>query len=197
MLRLGRHRLTHCYRSNTMRRRQLKGLWERLKKLKAMKLKRDERLKKLGAALHDYPVAARLVECQVQRRSGKLTFRLRKDKLCRARQREGRYLLRSNITSGRSPEELWTFYIQLTEVEAAFKTLKDDLVLRPIRHQLEHRIEAHIFICFLAYCLQVTLRRRLHRQQQPHLRNNRQHALRAAKRLGSRVTLRPGDRPLP
>ena len=64
-------------------------------------------------------------------------------------------------SSGRSPEELWQFYIQLTEVEAAFKSLKDDLSLRPIYHQLERRIEAHIFISFLAYCLQVTLRRRL------------------------------------
>jgi transposase len=75
--------------------------------------------------------------------------------------REGRYLLRSNITAGRTPEELWQFYIQLTEVEAAFKSLKDDLSLRPIHHQLEHRIEAHIFISFLASCLHVTLRRRL------------------------------------
>ena len=56
---------------------------------------------------------------------------------------------------------MWQFYIQLTEVEAAFKNLKDDLALRPIYHQLEHRIEAHIFISFLAYCLHVTLRRRL------------------------------------
>ena len=75
--------------------------------------------------------------------------------------REGRYLLRTNITTGRTAEELWRFYIQLTEVEATFKSLKDDLALRPIFHQLEHRIEAHIFISFLAYCLHVTLRRRL------------------------------------
>ena len=86
---------------------------------------------------------------------------LRKDKLRAVRRREGRYLLRSNITSGRSPEELWQFYIQLTEVEAAFKNLKDDLALRPIHHQLEHRIQAHIFISFLACCLRVTLCRRL------------------------------------
>ena len=86
---------------------------------------------------------------------------MRKDKVRQARQREGRYLLRSNITAGRGPEELWQFYIQLTEVEAAFKSLKDDLALQPIYHQLEHRIEAHIFISFLAYCLQATLRRRL------------------------------------
>ena len=144
-----------------MRRRQLKGLWQRLKNQQRMKLKRDELLKKLGAALHDHPVAARLVESTVTPQKAQLSFALRKDKLRRSRQREGRYLLRSNITTGRSPEELWKFYIQLTEVEAAFKTLKDDLVLRPIHHQLEHRIEAHIFICFLAYCLHVTLHRRL------------------------------------
>ena len=53
------------------------------------------------------------------------------------------------------------FYIQLVEVEAAFKNLKDDLQLRPIYHQLESRIEAHIFVAFLAYCLHVTLRARL------------------------------------
>ena len=62
---------------------------------------------------------------------------------------------------GRDPAELWRFYIQLVEVEAAFKNLKDDLQLRPIYHQLESRIEAHIFVAFLAYCLHVTLRARL------------------------------------
>jgi len=148
-------------KERAMRRRQLKGLWQRLQKLRTMKLKRDQLLKKLGAALHDYPVAARLIETSVAAGKAELSFALRKDKLRQVRKREGRYLLRSNIISGRSPEELWQFYIQLTEVEAAFKSLKDDLVLRPIHHQLEHRIEAHIFISFLAYCLQVTLRRRL------------------------------------
>jgi len=148
-------------KERAMRRRQLKWLWQRLRKLQGMTLKRDELLKKLGAALHDYPLAARLIQTAVAPQSAQLTFALRKDKLRQARKREGRYLLRSNITAGRSPEELWQFYIQLTEVEAAFKNLKDDLALRPIHHQLEHRIEAHIFISFLAYCLHVTLRRRL------------------------------------
>jgi len=149
------------HKERAMRRRQLKGLWARLKKLRQMKLKRDALLKKLGAALHDYPVAARLVDTTVPPRQAQLTFTLRRDKLRQIRKREGRYLLRTNITGGRSAEELWQFYIQLTEVEAAFKNLKDDLALRPIYHQLEHRIEAHIFISFLAYCLHVTLRRRL------------------------------------
>ena len=70
------------------------------------------------------------------------------------------YLLRSNL-QGEDPAKLWQFYIQLTQVEAAFKDLKDDLSLRPIFHQLEHRIEAHIFVAFLAYCLHVSLRARL------------------------------------
>jgi transposase len=148
-------------KERAMRRRQLKGLWQRLQELKQMKLKRDELLKKLGAALHEYPVGARLIQTRVAETEATLCFALRKDKLRQARKREGKYLLRSNITSGRSAEELWQFYIQLTEVEAAFKNLKDDLALRPIYHQLEHRIEAHIFISFLAYCLQVTLHRRL------------------------------------
>lgn len=78
------------------------------------------------------------------------------------RRREGRYLLRTNLCT-REPAELWQFYIQLVEIEAAFKNLKDDLALRPIHHQLQHRIEAHIFIAFIAYCLHVTLRARLRR----------------------------------
>ncbi len=73
------------------------------------------------------------------------------------RRREGRYLLRSNL-SGQEPEKLWWFYIQLTQVEAAFQDLKDDLSLRPIFHSLERRIEAHIFVSFMAYCLHVHLR---------------------------------------
>jgi len=88
------------------------------------------------------------------------SFRLNRKKLRQVRRREGRYLLRTNLC-GRDPDELWRFYIQLTEVEAAFKTLKNDLQLRPIYHQLERRIEAHIFIAFMAYCLHVTLRARL------------------------------------
>jgi transposase len=150
------------HKERAMRRSQLKRLWRRLKELQELKrVKRDELLKKLGAALHEYPAAARLIDSSVEKESAKLNFSLCKNRLRQARKREGRYLLRTNMTTGRGPEELWQFYIQLTEVEAAFKSLKDDLALRPIYHQLEHRIEAHIFISFLAYCLHVTLRRRL------------------------------------
>jgi transposase len=87
-------------------------------------------------------------------------FRLNRNKLRQTRRREGRYLLRTNLCA-RNPDELWQFYIQLTEVEAAFKNLKDDLQLRPIYHQLEQRIEAHIFVAFMAYCLHISLRAQL------------------------------------
>jgi transposase len=148
-----------------MRRRQLKGLVKRLKELQRMELSRDQLLLKLGAAKQQFPAAWRLLELQVpQANSGlqrqNFAFKLLTDKLRQLRRREGRYLLRSNL-SAQDPSRLWQFYVQLTQVEAAFKDLKDDLSLRPIFHQLEHRIEAHIFVAFLAYCLHVQLRTRL------------------------------------
>lgn len=80
------------------------------------------------------------------------TFSLNKKKLRVVRQREGHYLLRSNL--GREdPATLWQYYLQLTEVEQAFKELKGDLSIRPIYHQKDTRIEAHIFVAFVAYSL--------------------------------------------
>jgi hypothetical protein len=87
-------------------------------------------------------------------------FRLIKDKLRKVRRQEGQYLLRSNLV-GEEASTLWKYYIQLVEVEQAFKTLKMDLSLRPVYHQKDERIEAHIFVAFLSYCLQVTLQQRL------------------------------------
>ncbi len=149
-------------KERSMRRRQLKGLVQRLQELAQMELTRDQLLLKLGAAKSQFPAAWRLVAIQVpdkeaQRRRPHFTFTLRRDKLRQVRRREGRYLLRSNL-SAQAPEKLWQFYIQLTQVEAAFKDLKDDLSLRPIFHSSEQRIEAHIFVSFLAYCLHVSLR---------------------------------------
>ena len=89
-----------------------------------------------------------------------VAFRLDRAKLRQVRRREGRYLLRTNLDA-QQPQRLWTFYIQLTEVEQAFKELKHDLAVRPIFHRNEDRIEAHIFVAFLAYCLQVTLKANL------------------------------------
>jgi hypothetical protein len=89
------------------------------------------------------------------------TWRLDREKLRQARRREGRYLLRTNLAEA-DPAKLWDLYLQLVRIEEAFRNLKGDLAIRPIFHQVEARIEAHIFIAFLAYCLHVTLERRLH-----------------------------------
>ena len=143
-----------------MRRRQLKWLWARLKKLNTMDLTRDELLMKLGAAQTKTPAAWRLIEVDVAKDGASFSYRLDRDKLRQARRREGRYLLRTNLTEA-DPAKLWQFYLQLVEVEEAFKTLKGDLAIRPVFHQEERRIEAHIFIAFLAYCLHVTLGQQL------------------------------------
>src|ERR1700686_1348385 len=147
-------------KERAMRRRKLKWLWARLKEIAAMDLDREELLMKLGAARAKARAAWRLVDITVPPEGATFSFTLDRNKLRQVRRREGRYLLRTNLT-GKDPAELWRFYIQLVEIEAAFKTMKDDLHLRPIHHQLEHRIEAHIFVAFLAYCLHVTLRARL------------------------------------
>ena len=148
------------YKERSMRRRQLKRLWERLHGLARMQLTRDELLLKLGAAQQQSPSAWRLVQINIPQGEEPFQFSLRKDKLRKIRRREGRYLLRTNLV-GRDPAEMWKFYTQLVHVEEAFKALKGDLGIRPIHHQKEKRIEAHIFVAFLAYALHVTLRRRL------------------------------------
>jgi transposase len=148
-------------KERAMRRRQLKRLWARLKQLAAMKLSREELLMKLGAARSQSPSAWRLVAIEMAKNSADFDYRLDKEKLRQTRRREGRYLLRTNL-AGTDPVQLWSLYLQLVTVEEAFRNLKGDLAIRPIFHQHEDRIEAHVFIAFLAYCLHVTLARRLH-----------------------------------
>jgi len=148
------------HKERSMRRRQLKWLWARLKQLSTMKLKREELLMKLGAAKQKSPSAWRLVQVEVDKDKAAFTYRLDREKLCRQRRREGRYLLRTNLTET-DPAKLWSLYLQLVNVEEAFKNLKGDLAIRPIFHQSEKRIEAHILVSFLAYCLHITLTERL------------------------------------
>ena len=148
-------------KERAMRRRQLKWLWARLEQLSAMKQSRQELLMKLGAARERAHTAWRLIAIDVAADSATFTYRLDRQKLRQARRREGRYLLRTNLVEN-DPAKLWNYYLLLVRVEEAFKTLKGDLAIRPIFHQYEARIEAHIFIAFLAYCLHVTLGRRLH-----------------------------------
>ena len=153
-------------KERSMRRRQLRALIKRLKELHEMKFNSTQTLLlKLGAAKGNYPAAWRLIDIALPESKTRwanvtFSFRLNRQKLREVRRREGRYLLRTNLAD-REPAQLWQFYIQLVEIEAAFKNLKDDLQLRPIYHQLQQRIEAHIFVAFMAYCLHVTLRARL------------------------------------
>ena len=152
-------------KERAMRRRRLKSLWKRLQELQGQQLERDQLLLKLGAAKAEAGRAYGLVEVQVPKpeqpvNAETFTFRWRKDKLRQALRREGRYLLRSNLPA-EDPARLWQHYVQLTEIEAVFRALKSDLAIRPLYHQKDSRIEAHIFVSFLAYCLYITLGQRL------------------------------------
>lgn len=153
-------------KEQAMRRRRLKKLVKRLHELRQQKLTRDQLLIKLGAARKEAgPAVYRLIDIQLPDKDQPVApetfrFKLNWQKLREARRREGSYLLRSNLTDS-DPAKLWTFYLQLVEVEQAFKELKGDLAVRPVYHQTDARIDAHIFVSFLAYCLQVTLKQRL------------------------------------
>ena len=149
-----------------MRRRKLKALWARLKELKNQQPSYEALLLKLGAAKNEAGRVWSLVTVELpeppktrKKRQQRVdfTYSLNKEKLRTARHREGRYLLRSNLTE-KDPAKLWAMYLQLVAVEEAFKNLKGDLAIRPIHHQKDERIEAHVFVAFLAYCVHVSLR---------------------------------------
>jgi transposase len=151
------------HKERAMRRKKLRRYVQRLQALQGQSLTRDQLLMKLGAAKHDAGRSAGVVKVSIPKEAAttaSVEFSLDRAKLRQVRRREGRYLLRTNLTAGQ-PQALWSFYIQLTEVEQAFKEIKHDLAIRPIYHQLEDRIRAHIFVAFLAYCLQVTLKAKL------------------------------------
>src|SRR6202165_5571010 len=110
-------------KERAIRRRQLKWLWGRLKQLASMKLSREELLMRLGAARKQARTAWRLIAIEVAADSAALSYRLDRAKLRRARRREGRYLLRTNLTDD-DPARLWGLYLQLVSVEEAFRNLK-------------------------------------------------------------------------
>ena len=153
------------HKEQSMRRRRLKKLWKRLHQIRSMKdPKRDALLLRLGAARKEAGNLWRLIDIRIPEKNETVcpetfTFSLNRKKLRKARRGEGTYLLRTNLTAEK-PEELWKLYIVLTEIQQAFKELKNDLDIRPIYHQKDDRIEAHIFVSFLSYCLQVTLKQR-------------------------------------
>ena len=157
-------------KERAMRQRRLRKYIKALEDIKGRKkpLKRDQLHQALGAAKKEAGRDARhltvsvCLEGEGEAQTATLSYELNKTTLRVARRREGRYLLRTNIKET-DPAKLWEFYLQLNEVEQAFKELKGELALRPIYHQLQSRVEAHIFVSFLAYCLQVTLKARLRR----------------------------------
>ncbi len=153
-------------KERAIRRRKLRTLWARLKELKEQRPSYETLLMKLGAAKAEAGRVWSLVDLELpevprskkgrQQRVAGFEFTLRKDTLRQVFKREGRYILRTNLQES-DGAKVWAFYLQLVAVEEAFRNVKGDLRIRPIFHQVEQRIEAHIFVCFLAYCLHVTL----------------------------------------
>jgi transposase len=152
-------------KETAIRRRRLAQLLWTLRAMRQSLPSRDELLMRLGAAKSKAGRAYGFVEIQLPTEDQPVTrenfrFRVNKKKLQEAELRDGHYLLRSNL-SGTDPAALWTMYVLLTQIEAVFRALKSELRIRPIRHQKEHRSDAHIMVAFLAYALLVTLKHRL------------------------------------
>ena len=152
-------------KEQAMRRQRLVRLLRKLRAMRRSLPSRDQLLMRIGAAKGEAGRAFSLVKLQVPSPGQEVTrdsfrFSVDKPKLKAAELRDGHYLLRSNLT-GEDPAVLWTHYVQLTQIESVFRSLKSELGIRPVYHRLEHRVDAHILVAFLAYCLQVTLKNRL------------------------------------
>ncbi len=152
-------------KETAMRRKRLARLLRKLRALRRHLPCPVQLLMRLGAAKAQAGRAFQFVQIQVPEQGQQVTratfqFRVHKQKLQEAEWRDGHYLLRSNLTAG-DPRVRWTRYVQLTQIESVFRSLKSELGIRPIYHQREHRADAHILIAFLAYCLQVTRKHRL------------------------------------
>jgi len=152
-------------KESAMRRRRLIQYLRTLRRMRHSLPSRDQLMMRIGAAKSKAGRAAGFVPIRLPAKDEPVTretfsFKLDREKFDKAELRDGHYLLRSNVTAD-DPKVLWERYVQLTEIEAVFKALKNDLAVRPIHHQLEERVEAHIFVAFLAYCLMVTLKKRL------------------------------------
>jgi transposase len=148
-----------------MRWRQVRGLMRDLIRLrrsirKGTLVHPDKVLMRLGRLSERWPRGWRYVAADWK--EGRLTWRWDRQALRLAAHREGAYLLRTNLTD-RTPDTLWRMYVQLTEVEAVFRALKSELAIRPIWHWVGPRVEAHVMVAFLGYCLWVCLKQRLKR----------------------------------
>lgn len=156
-------------KERAIRHRQLVGARKELRKLSATVAKgrlrdADKALERVGRIRQRWPAASRFVEVDVRRdeagQAATVAWRWRRDRLRTAMARDGAYLLLSDQTDW-PPEKLWTTYIQLTRAEDAFRAMKSSLLLRPMWHQIDRRVEAHIFVCVLAYALWKALEHRL------------------------------------
>ena len=148
-----------------MRRKRLVRLLRKLRAMRRSMPSRDQLLMRIGAAKKEAGRAFAFLQLRLPEAGEAVTretfhFRVDKEKLRQAEWRDGHYLLRSNLQGG-DPAVLWERYVQLTQIESVFRSLKSELGIRPVYHRLEHRVDAHILVAFLAYCLQVTLKNRL------------------------------------
>jgi transposase len=152
-------------KETAMRRKKLARLLRKLRAMQRSGPRRDQLLLRIGAARKEAGSAFRFLQLQLPREGEVVTrssfqFRVDRAKLAAAELQDGHYLLRSNLV-GEDPAVLWERYVQLSQIEAAFKAMKSELGIRPLYHQLGRRVEAHILVAFLAYCLLVTLKNRL------------------------------------
>ena len=126
---------------------------------------RNKMERRLGKIQARHPQVSDLYDLDLRETAEgvRLFWQIKQDRRNWREAREGAYLLRTNLTAD-SAEELWSKYMQLTEAEASFRALKSELSVRPLFHQLEPRVKAHIMVAFLGYALWVTLKHLLKRR---------------------------------
>ena len=151
-------------KERAMRKYRLRKYLAGLEKLRKHCRNRDKLIERLGALKQQAGRSSGCVDLTIPQTQtfavGSFTYELNRAAYRKMLLRDGMYLLRTNLTET-DPDMMWQRYILLTQVEAAFRSLKSDLAVRPVRHQLEHRVEAHIFVAVMGYCLMVTLRQKL------------------------------------
>lgn len=148
-----------------MRKRKLRRYLDGLAKLRKNYRGRDRFMKRLGVLQHEAGTCRHCVKLDLPPEGAKVNadnFQYRFDRQAYREMiyRDGTYFLRTN-QSGKDGTELWQQYMLQCNVEQAFKELKSDLGIRPVYHRKEDRVDAHIFVAFLSYCLQATLRQKL------------------------------------
>jgi len=126
---------------------------------------RNKMERRLGRIQAGHPQVSDLYDVAVRDTRGgiRLHWSIKEDRKVWRGLREGAYMLRTNLQAG-TAEELWSRYMQLTEAEASFRALKSELSIRPLFHQLEPRVKAHVMVAFLGYALWVTLKHLLKRR---------------------------------